>query len=82
MSNYDDEIWIIAVGGVVIALAGLCCKYAYKIKCVDCSFCYGFITIRRDIADEARHDMENPSEKSSARSDQIPSPSPFPTNRI
>jgi hypothetical protein len=67
-ASYESEMWMMTVGGLLIAFLGLCCKYCYKIKIADCNLCFGVISLRRNIEEEVKADEENQSD------DTIPMP--------
>jgi hypothetical protein len=41
--------WTVGVGGLLIGVIGLTIKYIYKIKCSDCTFCFGCIKCVRNV---------------------------------
>jgi len=52
----DSMFWTVGVGGLVIGVVGLTIKYIYKIKCSDCTFCFGCIKCVRNVDIEIQGD--------------------------
>jgi hypothetical protein len=52
----DSMFWTVGVGGLLIGIIGITIKYVYKIKCSDCTFCFGCIKCTRNIDVELQED--------------------------
>jgi len=63
MRFYEDSIWLMTIGGILIGITTVIFKYVYKIKISDCNIC-GICNIHRDVEQE----VDNGS------NDEIPSP--------
>jgi hypothetical protein len=70
MDSYEAIIGV--GGGVLVAVLGICCKGCYKIKINELSLCWQAVVIRRSVGDEIKRDIENPSEPSEKKRDEIP----------
>lgn len=55
--SMSDVMIIATVGGVLVAIIHLTCKYVYKMKCADINMCYGCIHFSRNLDIEQNIDI-------------------------
>ena len=56
--EFGSTFWL-TMSGLIITFLGILIKYCLKSKCKECSICYGFIKIVRDVdAENKEEEME------------------------
>ena len=52
-----DAVFFLTIGSLVFGCFGLVIRYAFKSKCDNVNFCFGLITIHRNVELEAEEEM-------------------------
>ena len=60
MTDWFNEFngsFFLSIGTMLFAFMGLSVRYCYYSKCSQCSLCWGFIDLVRDVNTELKEDM-------------------------